>query len=242
MFKGFSSRQGFNGVPNSNFGMNNRVYEVDQCRYWFDAATLSGLALNAAVSLWVDKMRNVQASQTTAGNQPRFIPSNVPFNNNPTVEFFDTARRLLLPVNLLSNSKFTIAAVANMNSINLLNVVMSGASAVSQFGVGGTAATVTGVFAGSGAAGSSTLLQGVTEFTTPRIIIFTNSNLVVDRVLEDSGKSLIPFTANTLGGRDNNTAFGLNGNIAEILFWDVEISVDKMYELSDILNTKYAIY
>jgi hypothetical protein len=237
MFKGFSSRQGFNGVPNSNFGMNNRVYEVDQCRYWFDAATLSGLALNAAVSLWVDKMRNVQASQTTAGNQPRFIPSNVPYNNNPTVEFFDTARRLLLPVNLLSNSKFTIAAVANMNSINLLNIVMAGASGVSQFGVGGTAAGITGVFASS-----SVVLQGVTEFTTPRIMIFTNSNLVVDRVLEDSGKSLAPFTANTLGGRDNSNVFGLNGNIAEILFWDVEISVDKMYELSDILNTKYAIY
>jgi hypothetical protein len=240
MFKGFSNRQGFNGVPSSNFGMNNRVYEVDQCRYWFDAATLSGLALNAAVSLWVDKMRNVQASQTTAGNQPRFIPSNVPFNNNPTVEFFDTARRLLLLVNLLSNSKFTIAAVANMNSINLLNTVMAGAIGVSQSGVGGTAAGVTGVYAGSGDVSST--LYGVTEFTTPRIIIFTNSNLVVDRVLEDSGKSLIPFTANTLGGRDDNALFGLNGNIAEILFWDVEISVDKMYELSDILNSKYAIY
>jgi len=240
MFKGFSSRQGFNGVPSSNFGMNNRVYEVDQCRYWFDAATLSGLALNAAVSLWVDKMRNVQASQTTAGNQPRFIPSNVPFNNNPTVEFFDATRRLLLPVNLGSNSKFTIAAVANMNSINLLNTVMAGVNGVSQSGVGGTAAGVTGIYTGSG--GVSSTLYGVTEFTTPRIIIFTNSNLVVDRVLEDSGKSLIPFTANTLGGRDNNNQFGLIGNIAEILFWDVEISVDKMYELSDILNTKYAIY
>jgi hypothetical protein len=242
MFKGFSNRQGFNGVPNNSFGWSQfSAYGFDKLNHWLAAEDLAHLNLNDPISSWVERCKKIVFTEATAGNQPRFIPSNPIFNNLPTVEFFTTSRRLASNFFMGTESYFTIAIVANCNTIiNAGNFLMGVDGALPQIVLGGLNALFTGVWVGYT---GFNVLSGTTESTSPRIILITRSKIMVNTVIEVSSATPIqPLAFNRIGQRDNTTLVALNGNIAEILIYNKEFSDSDLLVLSNNLNSKYAIY
>lgn len=242
MFKGFQnkSRQ-FNGFPNLNFQVNNEAYGFSGCTFWLDAAYGLNTQTNlAAVSSWTDKISNTTFTQATAGNQPRFILSNTSYNNLPTVEGFDNARRMNCNNKVIVMN--TLCFVANYNVLNAGTAfnALFGSQTVNawQVGLGGGVTGVNGVFLRDTAA----YVSGTTESTSVKIVIITPSGIWVNGVNEFSGTTqLSQRTFDQIFCAFNAATQSLIGNIAEILIYSADYS-NSITLLSSNINSKYAIY
>jgi hypothetical protein len=119
MFKGFSNRQGFNGVPNLTFGMNSfSAFDFNQVDFYLDPNY--GLNTNVdlqPISFWVDRIRSLTFSEGTASRQPRYIASEPSFNGLPAVEFQSTTRNLFAGTENGFSVGGTIAFVYKLNLI-----------------------------------------------------------------------------------------------------------------------------
>ena len=229
-------------IPRNGISQTNYAYGFTDLVFWLDA----GKGLNtstdlAAVSSWVDVIRNWEFTQATGANQPRLKASNANFNNWPTVEFFDTARfmdstRGGLPIGALT----TVCFVAKYDTINTLNVVLGSTTVAGSMGMGGTAAT--GPYYGN--SGVSVITSGTTASTAAKIVVITASNIIVNGASEYAGTitGFPDWTSDRLGRRVGVTTHQLRGHIAEILIFNYKMSSSDCVLLSDRINSKYSLY
>lgn len=246
MFKGFqntSRTNGFNGfVSSPNFQMNNEAYGISSCIFWLDAAVGTNTQTNlGAISSWRDKFFPYSFIQNTVGNQPRYISSDVAYNNYPVVEFQDINRGLRVsPTTSKILGIQTIAFVANYNTINTRNLVFGDFANGNAYGVGlgGSVAIVTGPYMRTTVAETS----ATTETTTVKICVFSENLIMVNGVVESTATNNFKgFTFDAIG-YVTNSANSLDGKVAEIIAYSKSIDSTQASNLSSIINSKYAIY
>lgn len=243
MFKGFAnkSRQ-FNGFPNLNFQVNNEAYGFSGCTFWLDAAYGTNTQTDlAAVSSWQDKIRGITYTQTTVANQPRYNATNASYNNLPTIESQGTSRYLLNTVGTQVGQ--TVAFVANYNTILNINPIFApyntGATSFWVVGLGGSSASVTGVFI---RISNTSFINSITENSSVKIVVITPSAIYVNGVLENSNNNQIADrSCNLIMSGSTGITDSLNGHMAEMIFWNTNYA-GKETIISDRLNSKYAIY
>lgn len=223
--------------------MNNEAYGFTGCTFWLDAAYGTNTQTDlAAVSYWKTKVGSSNYIQDTAANQPRLIVSDALYNNNPTIQFHDTARRMnetLNPLRLSATS--TLVMICNYDTINTtVNSILGPTSGnINFFYLGGQAASYTGV----GGQFNSLFFQNTTETTSPQIIVFTKNEIYINGSLSISSLT-IPFETQfvQLGCQSSSGASALIGRIAEILLFNYKFDATQVSSISGRLNSKYAIY
>lgn len=242
MFKSFqntSRTNGFNGFPALNFQMNNEAYGFTGCTFWLDAAYGTNTQTDlAAVSIWQTRIGGMTFTQATAGNQPRFIATDVTYNNYPIIEFVGTSKRVT------SNYSFplglTVAAVANYSTINTINSFIGSTQNTYSVFIAGSAAG----FNGCGISDGGSIFTGTTENTNVKIFILTKSLIVVNGISEGGTAPTwnTSFQFDQIGMRQANTSASLNGKISEIIMFNYEMTLSDCQRLSTNINSKYAIY
>jgi hypothetical protein len=246
MFKDFSNTNQFKGFPSINFGMNKEAYGFSNVVYRFSSEF--GIEVqndNDPIERWMSIYGHVLASQPTLAQRPRFKVSNPLFNNFPTVNFHDNARNMLLSKGVSNNE--TMLVIANMDTINSdWNAVLSNNVASNSWNVilgGGRAEIVgAGYYVDTG---TTNLLIGTSEITTPQILIITKTHVMVNGVLETTGTApdiLNRTIFNQIGRSFSYTSTALIGNIADIVSYGTKLTLDQMYILSDTVNNKFLIY
>lgn len=247
MFKGFQnkSRQ-FNGFPNLNFQVNNEAYGFSGCTFWLDASYgLNTQTDGQNITTWIDKNSNIVFRQNTAANQPFFRSSDISYNNLPVIDF-STSRFLISDyLGVTIGNNMTLAFIANYDSLGRSPYLL-GRNTASSFGgvlLGGSDAGFTGIGFRNTAA---SLWMSTIENSNVHIVVIKKTEIVVDgvSVLSNASNNIFPeLLLNIVGsGVAANSASMLNGKIAEILKYEKEFNSEEMIYLSNILNTKYAIY
>jgi hypothetical protein len=235
MFKGFNNRQQ-NGFVNLNFAGDRSAYNQNGCTFWLRADFGTNTTTdNAAISSWSDITNSITYQQLTAGSQPKYNLSNVSYNNNPTIDFFDNARFLQNLGNIRLPYR-TFVCVANYDTINTRNTIF-GIDSNNGFFLGGTGAGVTGIgFTEIGALQSITTIEN----TSPHIVIYTDNLIIVDGVV----RSTTAYTIDTAFTQisSSTTTQSLIGKVAELIGYDVPLTQDQALSLSNTINQKYAIY
>lgn len=249
MFKGFQKGQLFKSFPNLNFQVNNEAYGFSGCTFWLDAASGTNTQTDlAAVSSWKDKITGAEFVQATAANQPQFVLNDANFNNYPSVRCQDNARFMLSSNLGLNFSKFgTLAIVFKVDTANNANTILSinnGSSPYLVVNAGGNAASWTGLGLYAFVS-AETWYQGTTESTVSRIAIISNNYIIVNGVTENSTLANLQIdnaTLRCLFRYANNGLLNLIGRISEIVYFNTSLNESRMLELSNRLNSKYAIY
>ena len=249
MFKNFqdtSRSQQFSGFPNLNFQMNNEAYGFSGCTFWLDAAYgLNTQTDLAAVSRWVDRVRNIPFEQATAGNQPRLQAADVNFNNFPSVDFNSNARRLQAGQTFGMPMAVTIVIIGNRDSANTRNTALASSTTNNnEITFGGTQVGVTGIGVYNAA---SPVITSSIEDTAPHIALISSgtgdAEIVVDCVSQVTGTWLPAVSYDSIGQSPSvGTATGFIGKIAEIIIFNNKLSSVDMIRLSGNINSKYAIY
>lgn len=223
---------------------NEYAYGFGGVTFWLDADYGLNTQTNlGAVSYWRDKIRGILFEQATAGNQPRLIVSDADFNNLPSVEFQSTGRNLqAIQANAITKD-FTLVAIYKMNTITTQNNLLCenfSQGTANRVSLGGTSTGYTGfgVYSGTGSAPSASLASSV-EDTAPHIAILTSSEIVIDGVQVATGSCELTSNLNTLGGGSNQ---GINGKLPELIIYSQKLTSTQCIQLSDNLNSKYAIY
>ncbi len=214
------------------------AYGFGACDFWLDAAV--GLDTDvdlAAISLWIDKVGRVRANQGTAGNKPRLKVAHPSFNNNPTVQFFDANRYMLMEYAMdFMNGIDTFVYVANYDTLQSANNAFGSTAGTSHVWLAGLDGAISGVGGNTG-----TIYNVATESTSPKIVITTKDNIVVNgtgySVSNFQMSRAINIIANAVG-----IGTPLIGNIAEAFRLNQKLSLANMLALSGTLNTKYALY
>ena len=245
MFKSFQDTSGlqqFHSFPNLNMQQATSAYGFSGVTFWLDAAYGLNTQTNlGAVSSWQQRVGGGTFLQATAGSQPRLILSDANYNNLPSIQSFDLNRLMGSAIGLRLNSTgATIAIVSKVDtSISFANVLM-GSSAGPYIDDGGTGAGVNGFGIGL-TFNSQSSFQGTTESLNPRIKIMTNTNIIVNGVVEFTGtlgRDLEFVNLFNGGGSDRRYL----GTLAEILAFPYTMTSDEAIALSNNINQKYAIY
>lgn len=240
MFKGFQSKsRQFNGFPNVNFQVNNEAYGFSGCTFWLDAAYgLNTQTDLAAVSSWQSRIGGINFIQTTAANQPRLILSDPSYNNYSSVEFNGTSKRVT--GNYQLSTGLTIALIGNFGTLNTINTAIGSTTNAFSVFLGGSAAN----YNGCGIADGTNVFSGTTENTSVKVLVLTSSIILVNNSNEAGTPPtwLTNFQFDQIGMRQTNTTASLNGKIAEIVMYSYSMSLSNCQNLSDRLNSKYAIY
>jgi hypothetical protein len=232
-------------IPRNKIRKTEYAYGFGGVLFWLDASYGLNTSTNlGAVSIWNDRVSNWSFIQSTAGNQPRLITSNASFNNYPTIDFYTTARFMDSNRGGLPLSKSTtLIFVAKYDTINGRNAVLANSTNSGTIGLGGTGVGANGVYYSDVATGNI-IASGTTNSTTTKIVVMTNSQIVVNGTQEYSGTiSLFPdWSCDRLARRAAFTANQLLGHIAEIIFLDAKLTSEECLRISDNINSKYAIY
>jgi hypothetical protein len=242
MFKSFqnNSRQPlFKGFVNRDY-TNSYAYGFDSCRLWYDAAVGTNTTTDlAAISSWQDRIGNLSATQSTAGNQPRYNASNASFNNLPCIEFYSSAR-FLATASVMPSSSATVAFVAKYDALapqgNVLLINPSNLVKYVMMGGNGTGVTGIGIYDST-----TPILVSTVEDTNAHIVVYTPNRLIIDGVqvaTNSTGVSSIGYNQISI----NDANYFLNGRVAEILMYSSNFSQDQCILLSNNLNSKYALY
>jgi hypothetical protein len=263
MFKGFSDssrNKEFHGFPNLNFQMNNEAYNFSGCTFWLDAAYgLNTQTDLAAVTKWVDRIQNISFEQSTAANQPRLLVSDADFNNNPSIDFYSTARRMNatsgygISLSIRNTYAFVYKKISNSTgtSGNRITPLMVNNPAAT------TAASIYGVFMsrttstepidsntfGVGS-NTSTFESSAGGDTNPHIAIVSGLNMVIDGVDVTPGVDWPGAGLATILQIGGNGAANVNSvfKIAEKIVFARNLSLNECIRLCNNLNTKYALY
>lgn len=244
MFKSFqdnSALQQFHGFPNLNMQQATSAYGFSGVTFWLDAAYGLNTQTNlGAVSSWQQRVGGGTFVQATAANQPRLILSDANFNNLPTIETVDQSRSMdtSAGTGLKFNEQTTIAIISKVNTQNNFNTIISSGQLIAIYNGGNIAG-----YNGFGYLDSTIRLQGTSENTNARIQILTNTNIVVNGVVEATGtinrvsEMTRLFRLNPPTSNDNFT-----GNLAEIIAFGYSMTSDEAIALSNNINKKYALY
>lgn len=246
MFKGFqntSRTNGFNGFPALNFQMNNEAYGFSGCTFWLDAAYGTNTVTDlAAVSLWTDKIRNIRFEQSTAANQPYYIASHASYNNLPVISSSSGTKYITSRFGLtIDPSNYTFVCIANYDTLQGGNCILGHTTSATQFAIGGSFANWNGVtFYNSPL--NQIQVTGTTDSTSVKIAVMTNNNLYVNGSLESTQSiTSVDVAFNQIFGGRNGTNI-LFGNIAELIIFNKSINSSECVQLSNRINSKYAIY
>jgi len=247
MLKGFqdtSSQSQFKGFPNLNFQQSNSAYGYSGVSIWFDAAFGLNTQTNlGAVSRWQSRVGNAIFEQATASFQPRLVLNDANYNNFPSVEAQSNVRFLQSESGrgIKYNGNNTIVVVSKVNTSNNSNAIF-GNNTSSLFGIidGGNDAGYNGF---GMVVNTSVILQGTTETSTARIKIITNTDVIVNGSVDTTGtntKNVYDFI--NIFRNANSSQHNLIGTIAEIIVFNYSMTSTEAIDLSNRLNTKYAIY
>jgi hypothetical protein len=242
MFKGFNNRQ-LHGFPNIIFQGDISAYGFGGVSFWLDAAFGLNTQTNlGAVNSWQQRVGGGTFIQATAGNQPRLILNDPNFNNFPSVEAQDNARRMTASNGLKFNPQITVAIISKINSANTVNSIIADRE-VNNRGIfdGGTGAG----WNGFGYWATTVQLQGTTENTNARIKIITSTDVIINGSVESTGSIGTTFQELTsiFNGASNGatSATGI-GTIAEIIAFGYSMTSANAIQLSNNINQKYVIY
>jgi hypothetical protein len=258
MFKGFSNRQGFHGVPNISFGFGKTktVYGFPLCSLWLNAELGVNTNINNdPVNSWTEQVSGYPFYQRTAALQPRLNKNSVSFGGRDVIEFHvipnlltcdltfgvGTSRTLVLVY------EYTSLAATGSSSRRIIgdSIYTDARSAGTHFSVNASsnsfAANRTGYGAGGSISyGSSNL--GIFN-ALPKIVVITRDSLVVNGAsvpLTEVSGVLANFFMNSVGGL--TSAFVGLFKIGEIIIYDRQSTLSECIEICNALNTKYALY
>ena len=160
------------------------------------------------------------------------------FNNLPVIDFSADNSRFLQSSPAVQNG-ITLAVICNSGTQNTTNEILSLSTNSNSICAYGTLAT--GIFVRSTTVGVTA--NGTTGNVNPKILIFTQTNLIYNGASEYSGSTqlaqVLPYFTN-IGGRQTSSAH--RGLIAEIIAYDSSFTLTKAQELSANINSEYAIY
>jgi hypothetical protein len=224
--------------------MNNEAYGFKGLSNWLDAATNTNTTTNlSAITYWNDKISNISFTQNTAANQPRYLSSDANFNNLPSIDFYDINRYLTADTGKGMTKTATTAVVCKINAfVTQRNIIMADtvSPALAFYYAAANSSPVFGQ--GVRSAGIGDEYTNADNNTNSHIIIFSNSNIVVNGVVTKTvSQKLDGQIYNRIGWYTAN-GNSMNGQIAEIITFNTEFTSINMIALSDRINTKYAIY
>jgi len=218
-------------------------------RSWFMAS--EGVTLvSGDVSGWADQSgHGNDAAQTTAGNRPLFVAD--AFNGHPVLRFDGVNNYLSLDMSFLAGSDFSIYTAIQRNSDASTSYYCPGGAAGNFVGPHiGWRTDTTYTLAFTGAAVNET----IPAFTTTKPLVVGNRfsqtfgfNVCYyeDGVLHSmTGANTTPLTSvlnGEIGRSLNNNGTALDGDIAEIFFFDRRMSDAEDAMMAGYLGNKYVI-
>lgn len=229
-------------IPVNGIRKTNYAYGFGGCIFWLDADfgtnTKTGLA---AVSSWKDRISNIEFSQSTGANQPRYVSSDAAYNNYPVIECVSNARFLISDYTIGLPVGKTVAIVGNYTTINNTCSIIGNQSAGSiiDYGLGGSSAGFNGVYIRSNGTIRAT---GTTESTSVKIGIVTGSEINVNGTQEVTYSTTDEGGFNQLFRTGTSSVNNLIGKVAEVLIFNTSFTPSQCIELSNRINSKYAIY
>jgi hypothetical protein len=223
-------------VPVNGIRQTNYAYGFGGAVFWLDADYGTSTKTNNTVSsFWQNKLSNIKGEQPTASLQPIYFSSAVYFNNYPYIRF-SPLRRYNLNSNIIIPDKFAFAMVVNVIGIQTTsNTLFNNISNNSDgFNLAYNASSL-------GPTILETAEYGVsTPSATTMIIVFTEDNIIINGV--NQGSITPPSIKNITIMCGSVTARHGNCDLAEAVLYNQKFSVAQAIDLSDRINSKYAIY
>lgn len=230
--------------------MENSIKSNPNLSLWLDANDSNITKdIDNKVSTWADKSNfNRNATQITLGNQPEFVASVL--NNYPVIRFDGIDNFLNFDGSFLVNTKYDIYIVGARNSDKSKNFWIAGNSNNQNENLNiGYFDNTTLRFSQL----NNDLDEIVNPFTTPEFNLFAFRNdLTSDRKHIDQNGSII--ASNPLSNPSNLTSFNgasignfldtdyYDGDIAEIIIFNANLTDEDKSIVLDYLNTKYNLY
>jgi len=213
---------------------------------WLDANDSNLIKdVDNKVSTWTDKSNNNRlVNQPTLANQPVF--TNNILNSYPVIRFDGTDDFLSFDGGFLLNTKYDIYIVGARNSDKSNNFWLAGDSINQNENLNiGYFDDTTLRFSQL----NNNLDETVDPFANPEFRLFNFSNNLVGKNIEQNGLSIAGNTNTTDLISFNNASIGnvlntdyLDGDIAEILIFNANLTEYDKSIVLDYLNTKYNIY
>lgn len=211
---------------------------------WWDAGV--GITLNGGdVSDWADQStEGNDLAQATASLQPLFIASDSTLNNQPSVQFDGTTSEELATAfaNATTQPYFSVVVLRVIdNAGSGAHLIWGDSTSLSPY-----TATITTDFLWSG---GGTLIRPTAPTTPYSTILSARYNAATGEgwalgVSQGTTSTFGSLVIDTLGiqiGNDNTGNRELNGNIAEMLFYDKDLSTSEHNDLGNYLADKYGL-
>lgn len=203
---------------------------------WLDADDSSTITLNGSnVAQWSDKSGNDRhATQATAANQPAYLATG--FNGKPTLTWDGNDDAMLMSMSL-PVTDLNLFAVADPNGVAQNSYIMD-------------IANVRRIFATNGQMFSSSWLPAVAPITTGGQRIYGFTTGPANQIVYSDGTAVSTIAAVPaavvdgvvgLGNRNSGTAFGLNGEMSEVVFVSGTLSDTDRQRLEGYLAWKWGL-
>jgi hypothetical protein len=238
--------------PNRLLESNN--YELGRYGVQYDWDANIGITLNGSnVSIWKDKIQGLDWIQSTVGKQPLINVATI--NGNNSVYANSTNKRMnsvssitlgndywLAWVFLDSNAGTTIGPHNTTGTVSLTPVrVLFGSNTSSN--IGSFCSSKINTTTGIGTPASRYVVAGGTSVWN--IVIFTRGRIFVNGVSQaiiGNSDYLIPVRYNLLFNSAENNNYNTTGYLTRFAIGNQALSDSSILELSDKLNSVYAIY
>jgi PKD repeat protein len=204
-----------------------------------------------AVSQWVDQSgMGLNVSQATTGNRPTLVNNVASLNNRPAISFNGTSNFLTSSMNSgLANSSLTVFVIGSGGSQSTANAVYYGIGSVSsgfwltrrasssRIGAYNNNQLVQGTLTNLPTSGYDFRLFGVRKSLGNALQIKVNGT---NEIISTNSVAIGSFTdANIQVGAGNGASF-LNGQIAEVLVYNRDLSDLELSQVEKYLMDKYA--
>jgi hypothetical protein len=239
-------------IPVNGIRKTNYAYGFANAVDWLDADFGLPTRTNGAlISSWTDRINGKVWTQGTASAQPLLVSADSDFNGYPSLDFSTSAKQLInntIETNLRTLTLFMV--IKNTVISTGVNYVIGRNILTGSVGMavvsGGTNVNGIGFVNGMGLTGPPNILTSSVNDTLPHICVLTYRDIIIDGVIQISGNAA-PYSTG-IGWSDINTLTHNNAGrasvmkIAEIGVFLETFTQAQALQLSDRLNSKYAIY
>lgn len=249
MFKGFTNKQSFHAF-NRNIGGSRQVdWNGYPVIFWLDASELVSYSLVSGVNRvdqWVDKASGIQHFPDIPANRATYNLTDANFNGFPSVTPANSGSlraREQKGTTLQIGVGYTIVSVHSIPAIGGRNDLCCGSPNFSpNIGLAGTRVQWNGI--GYAVGGDTVRLGTSYESTAPTIAVMTIDRFVINGSEQTITVGSVPAIQDFWGKMDWVGAGGTNAGavIAELFCFPFQASLAEAQIISDLLNTKYAIY
>jgi len=225
---------------------------IDGLTLWLDADDITGLTDGASVTTWSDSSGSkYDFTQATAARKPIYKTSII--NSKPVVRFDGTDDRLTNATaksNFITSTAYTMFIVFNAAAISTNNATIPDNVAIFS-----DSGEIWGLFLRSAPSANHYINDGAgknlaTTIATATNYIFTlrkdstNHYSQLNNAAETSVASgTMASMVETLNiGMDTDALAFFNGDIAEIILYNKDLSSSERVRIRNYLNTKYAIF